>query len=136
MCCCSFIMYRFPWHMYVCSLLLVVKFNVNFIILWSEQLSSSDISQSLIAASIWLFPIVKSILLEPLLLWNVVLVLSSLIICNWLLARNSSSSFPLELVHTSCHVVERLLLSIASMSFAPLVNSTIFSIVMFPIVSL
>ena len=51
---------------YVC--LSGAKFRLNVIMLWSEQLSSSDISQFLIAASIWLFTLVKSILLDPLLL--------------------------------------------------------------------
>ena len=82
------------------------------------------------AATIWLFSIVKSILLEPLLLLNDVLVLSSWIICNWILSKDSSSAFPLELVSTSYQVVDRELLSISIMSFAPLVNLTIFSIVL------
>jgi hypothetical protein len=78
-CCCSFITYRSPGVLFLFRL-----FNsmLNFIILWSETLFSSDISQFLISARIWLLVIVISMLLFPLLFWKVVLELSSLMICS------------------------------------------------------
>jgi len=66
---------------------------------------TSDISLPLV--------IVKSILLEPQLLWNVDLSLISFIMCNCLLAMYSSSFLPLEFVNTSYHVFDLALQSAA-----------------------
>jgi hypothetical protein len=57
-------------------------------------------------------------LLEPLMLWNVVPVLSSLIICNWLLAKNSSNNLAGRWLGITIHCYNIL---------APLVNFKIFS---------
>jgi len=57
--------------------------------------------------------IVKSILLEPLLLWNVDLSLISFIMCNCLLVMYSSSFLPVKFVNTSYHVFDVVLQSAA-----------------------
>ena len=55
---------------------------------------------------------VKSMLLVPRLLLDVVKLLSSFIICNCLLIRNSPSILPVQLVSKSCHEVDLELLAI------------------------
>jgi hypothetical protein len=55
--------------------------------LWSEQLSSALISHSFTAAIRLLFVVVKSMMLDPLLLWKVNIPLSSFIIWSCLLAK-------------------------------------------------
>jgi len=62
--------------------------------LWSEQLSSALISHLFTAFIRLLFVMVKSMLLDPLLLWKVDLSLSSFTIWSCLLARYYSSFLP------------------------------------------
>jgi len=97
--------------------------NLN-VMIWSEQLSSSQIFQSMkfwssrlliTVGSMLLLPLrlwnvlitVRSMLLLPLRLWNVVLSLSSFIICRSLLDRISPNVLPLDFVRLSCHTFDQ-----------------------------
>jgi hypothetical protein len=73
--------------------------------LWSEQLSSSLISQSLKLLSSRLLKTVKCGLLLPPRLWNVVRSPSSFMMCRSLLFEYSSSVLLLEFVWLSCYTV-------------------------------
>jgi hypothetical protein len=71
---------------------------------------------------------VKSILLAPRLVRNVVQQLSSLTMCSCLHSKNSSSVLPLLLVSTSRHEVDLELLSIAKMIPTPFACVSVASI--------
>ena len=88
--------------------------------LWSEQLSCSLISHSTIVLRSWLLIIVKSTLLAPRQFRKVVLPLSSFLMYNCLLIRNSSKILPLAFVVESCHDADLELLSIVIRTPAPL----------------
>jgi len=89
---------------------------------WSEQLSSALISHLFTAFIRFLFVMVKSMLLDPLLLWKVDLSLSLFTIWSCLLARYSSSFLPRVLVNVSYQVVDRELVSVATKFHPPLAN--------------
>ena len=99
----------------------------NFIILWSEQLSSSQISQFVKSLSSSPFTMVRSILLFSRPLWNVVQTLSSFIIYRLLLIIYSSIVFPLLLLWVSCQAADRALLSTTITYPIPLESSSIYS---------
>jgi len=112
----------------LCTLLRLLGIPILYLRkLWSEQLSSPLISHSLTATIKLLFVMVKSMLLDPLLLWKVNCSLSSFIMWSCLFARYSSSFLLLEFVILSCQV-DRELLSVAIKIFSPLANCNIVSI--------
>ena len=119
-------MYFVPWNVYslVAPLLLSIQ---KVIILWSEKLSCLLHCHSFIMVTILLSAIVKSTLLVPLLDSKVVSWQSSLMMCILLPMTNSSTSLPLLLVNTSCHIYDHALLSIVVNRPLPLAYCNIFS---------